>query len=349
MRARILADALIPVNSRPVVSPDLANFAERSALDTSCRAPPPAGAEGRLRAMRIDMTGEPGDPLRPNEDYASAALPSSGAGGALVLLDGVTPPRDGTGCAHGVPWFTGRLGGAMLELATARRDLTLRSCLSQAVSRTAAAHCSICDLSHRRTPQATVVAARWDEEHVEHLVLSDSVLLVEGPDGTVTPLLDPRLDELPPHVAALRSRVRALPEGGEERSAARAEYVGAVEALRNIPDGTGFYTAAADPAVASRAVTGTTPRSKVRALLALSDGAARWSQTFRLGDWAALLALVRNEGTGSLVARVRQAELADPHGTAHPRGKPHDDASAVFAELGAPQADAAGEGTGPQV
>jgi hypothetical protein len=286
--------------------------------------------------MRIDMTGEPGDPRHPNEDYVSAALPSSGEGGALVVLDGVTPPRDGTGCTHGVPWFTARLGGAMLELATAQRDLTLRICLEKALSRTAAAHVSTCDLSHRRTPQSTVVAARWDEERVEYLVLSDSVLLMEAPDGTVTPVLDSRLDELPPHIGALRSRVRALPEGGPERDAARAEYVRAVEALRNAPGGAGFHTAAADPAVASLAVTGSAPRAVVRSLLALTDGAARWSQTFRLGDWAALIALVREEGTGSLMARVREAERADPHGTAHPRGKTHDDASAVFAELGRP-------------
>lgn len=294
--------------------------------------------------MRIDMTGEPGAPRRPNEDYVSAALPASGTGGALVLLDGVTPPEGETGCVHPVPWFTARLGGALLELAAARRDLTLGECLARAVSRTADAHRTTCDLSHKRTPQSTVVAARWDEERVEHLVLSDSVLLVEDPGGCVTPVLDPRLDRLPPHVGELRRRVRALPEGGAERRAARAEYVGAVEALRNIPDGTGFYTAAADPDVAARAVTGTVPRSQVRALLALSDGAARWSETFRLGDWAALLGLVRREGTAALVARVRRAEQADPDGSAHPRGKRHDDASAAFAELGPPPKSRAGQG-----
>lgn len=285
-------------------------------------------------AMRIEMTCEPGDRRHPGEDYASAALPASGEGGALVVLDGVTPPREDVGCAHGVPWFTARLGGAMLELSASRRDLTLPECLSAAISRTADAHGSICDLSHRRTPQATVVAARWDDERVEHLVLSDSVLLVERTDGTVTPVLDSRLDELPPHVRTLRDRVRALPEGGPERAAARAEYAGAVEALRNAADGTGFHTAAADPAVASFAVTGTERRADVRTLLALTDGAARWTQTFRLGDWAGLVALVREEGTAALVARVREAERADPHGAAHPRGKPHDDAAAVLVAFG---------------
>jgi hypothetical protein len=219
----------------------------------------------------------------------------------------------------------------LLELAGSRRDLTLTECLAEAISRTAEAHVSTCDLSHRRTPQATVVAARWDEDHVEHLVLSDSVLLLERADGGVTTLADTRLNEFPPHVRALRARVRALPEGTPERAAAREEFVRSVEALRNAPDGTGFYTAAADPAVASLAVTGTVPRQEVRALLALTDGAARWTEVFELGDRAQLLALVRKEGTAALLARVREAELADPDGEAHPRGKRHDDASAVLA------------------
>ena len=69
----------------------------------------------------------------------------------------------------------------------------------------------------------------------------------------------------------------------------------------------------------------------MRALLALTDGAARWTEVFELGDWSQLLALVRKEGTAALLAHVREAELADPDGEAHPRGKPHDDASAVLA------------------
>ncbi|GAB2829024.1 protein phosphatase 2C domain-containing protein [Streptomyces daliensis] len=279
--------------------------------------------------MRIEMTSEPGDPQRPNEDYASVALPASGSGGALVVLDGVTPPPEDYGCTHGVPWFTARLGGAMLELSGSQRDMPLAGCLAEAIARTADAHSSICDLSHSRTPQATVVAARWEADTVEHLVLSDSALLLERADGSVTPVLDPRLGELPAHVHALRDRVRALAPDTAERAAASEAYVRAVEALRNAPDGTGFHTAAADPSVAARAVTGTTPRGDVRALLALTDGATRWVETFRLGDWAGLFALVRKEGPAALVARVRTAETA----ASAPRGKRHDDATALLAEL----------------
>ncbi|MQY13681.1 hypothetical protein SRB5_38310 [Streptomyces sp. RB5] len=280
--------------------------------------------------MRIDLVSEAGEPGRPNEDFAAAAVPAGGRGGVVVVLDGVTPPRDGlTGCVHDVPWFCARLGGAVLE-ALARRDGSPREALAEGVARTAAAHGPGCDLTHVRTPQATVALARWDDERVEYLVLSDAALLVAGADGGVTALLDRRLNELPEGVRALRAAVRALPEGSPERAAARREYVGAVEALRNAEGG--FFTAAADPAVAARAVAGALPRAEVTALAALTDGATRYAEVLRLGDWASLLAALGKEGGEAVVRRIRAAESADPDGVAHPRGKRHDDATAVFVE-----------------
>ncbi|MZE76337.1 hypothetical protein GTY57_04655, partial [Streptomyces sp. SID5475] len=73
----------------------------------------------------------------------------------------------------------------------------------------------------------------------------------------------------------------------------------------------GFFTAAADPSVASRAVTGAVPRADVRSLTALTDGAGRWVEVFREGTWADCPALLREEGTDGLVRRVRTAEAAD--------------------------------------
>ncbi|GAA2909916.1 protein phosphatase 2C domain-containing protein [Streptomyces thioluteus] len=257
--------------------------------------------------MRIELATRPGDPSRPDEDFVSAVLPASGRGGALVLLDGVTPPPDGDdGCVHGVAWFTAHLGGALVELCAARREMGLRECLAEAIARTTAAHGGGCDLAHRRTPQATAVLARWDGARVEYLVLSDSVLLVEGADGAVTPVLDDRIARL----------------------AARGPVT---DAQRNA-DG-GFFTAAADPSVVSRAVTGALPRDAVRALAALSDGASRWVEVFRAGDWARCLGLLAKSGPRALIDRVRAAELADPECVAFRRGKAHDDASVVYAEL----------------
>ncbi|MFJ2907119.1 protein phosphatase 2C domain-containing protein [Streptomyces sp. NPDC091279] len=261
--------------------------------------------------MRTELVSEPGDRARPNEDFAGVALPASGRGGAVVVLDGVTPPQGGTGCVHSVPWFTARLGGALTELTVSRLNMPLAEALSLAIARTAAAHADTCDLSHPRTPQATVALARWQDDAVEHLVLCDSALLLEAPDGTVTPVLDDRLARQP-------------------RSALATEALVDAE-LRNKEGG--FFTAAADPSVAARAVTGSTPRSEVRALAALTDGATRWVETFHAGDWADCLAVIRKEGARSLVDRVRDLELADTRRQFLRRSKTHDDATVAYAEL----------------
>lgn len=262
--------------------------------------------------MRTELVSEPGDPDRPNEDFASVGLPASGQGGSLVVLDGVTPPRSDCGCRHSVAWFAARLGGALTELSVSQTDMTLREVLAEAIRRVAEAHADTCDLSHPRTPQATVVVARWSASAVEYLVLSDSALLVESPAGEVTALLDDRLSLVP-------------------RSSLVSDEV-ADATVRNREGG--FFTAAADPAVAARAVTGTLPRSSVRALTALTDGATRWVERFHQGDWADLFTLVRKEGPASLVERVRALERADETERLHLlRSKTHDDATVVFAEL----------------
>ncbi|MFB6816323.1 hypothetical protein ACFCV8_17465 [Streptomyces sp. NPDC056347] len=263
--------------------------------------------------MLFALATAPGSPERPNEDWAATALPASGRGGTLVLLDGVTPPRGDDGCVHSVPWFTARLGGALIELSGSRQDLTLQEILALSIRRTADTHRSLCDLSHARTPQATVVMARWDEREIEHLVLSDSALLLGMRDGSVRPVLDDRLDRLPP--GALTS----------------VEFTDT--RLRNQEGG--FFTAAADPAVASRAVTGRTPLDQVRTLAALTDGASRWTELFREGDWADCLGVLGKEGPQSLIDRVRALEDADAEtGRVRlGRGKTHDDATVVHAVL----------------
>ncbi|MFJ3232706.1 protein phosphatase 2C domain-containing protein [Streptomyces sp. NPDC086787] len=262
--------------------------------------------------MRTEVVSEPGVTDRPNEDFAGVGVPASGQGGCAIVLDGVTPPEGATGCLHSVPWFTARLGGALTELTVSNLDLTLPDILSTAIARTAAAHASTCDLSHPRTPQATIVVARWSAESVEHLVLSDSALLLESPEGAVTAVLDDRISRLP-------------------RASLVSDAV-ADATVRNREGG--FFTAAADPSVAARAVTGTVPRHRVRALAALTDGAARWVEKFHQGDWADCFTLMREEGARALVDRVRALEAADREERAFlRRSKTHDDATVVYAEL----------------
>lgn len=262
--------------------------------------------------MRTELVSEPGDPGRPNEDFASVGLPASGQGGSLIVLDGVTPPRGETGCLHSVPWYTARLGGALTELTVSYRDLTLAEILSRAILRTAEAHSTTCDLSHPRTPQATVVLARWSPREIEYLVLSDSALLLESPAGEVTAVLDDRLSRLPRGALATDAMIDTT--------------------LRNKEGG--FFTAAADPSVAARAVTGSLPRTDARALAALTDGATRWVEKFHEGDWSDCFALVRKEGASELVTRVRALERADEETRTYlRRSKTHDDATVVYVEL----------------
>ncbi|GGX84049.1 protein phosphatase 2C domain-containing protein [Streptomyces anandii] len=261
--------------------------------------------------MRTEVVSEPGHEDRPNEDFASVGVPAFGQGGCLVVLDGVTPPRTGTGCLHSVPWFTARLGGALTELTVSCPDLTLPEILARAISRTAEAHKITCDLSHPRTPQATVVLARWSAGTLDYLVLSDSVLLLESPAGEVTAVLDDRLARLPRASLATDALIDAE--------------------IRNKEGG--FFTAAADPSVAGRAVTGSVPLSGVRALAALTDGAARWVEKFHEGDWTQCVGLLRKEGARALVNRVRSLETADEEERTYlRRSKTHDDATAVFVE-----------------
>jgi hypothetical protein len=262
--------------------------------------------------MRTELVSVPGDHTHPNEDFASVGVPASGQGGCLVVLDGVTPPRDGTGCLHSVPWYTARLGGALTELTVSLPDVPLPDALSRAIARTSEAHTATCDLSHCRTPQATVVLARWTEETVDYLVLSDSALLLESPDGKVTPVLDDRLSRLPREARASDAVIDAT--------------------LRNKEGG--FFTAAADPAVAAHAVTGSVPRAQVASLTALTDGATRWTEKFREGDWTDLHTTVRKNGPRRLVDRVRALEEADLEQRAYlGRSKTHDDATVVFVEF----------------
>jgi hypothetical protein len=156
-----------------------------------------------------------------------------------------------------------------------------------------------------------VALARWSETSVEYLVLSDSVLLIEAPDGTVGAVLDDRLARLP-------------------RAALATDAI--VDATVRNKEG-GFFTAAADPSVAARAVTGELPPARVRALAALTDGATRWTEKFRQGDWTDLFTVVRKEGAAALVERVRALEDADREERAYlGRAKTHDDATVVYVE-----------------
>jgi hypothetical protein len=96
--------------------------------------------EGIPSLLNVEAWTEPGDTERPNEDwhFVDQRIPG------VVLLDGGTA-RTGTGCSHGVAWYTQRLGAAL------RRRLTagpLPQILRSAIEEVASEHHTTCELNH---------------------------------------------------------------------------------------------------------------------------------------------------------------------------------------------------------
>lgn len=227
-------------------------------------------------------------------------------GPVAVVLDGAgVPSRFRAGCHHGVAWFSHALAGRLLGRA---QDLSvpLRQALAEAISDVRSLHELECDLD-RGGPSATVVAVRWDAEHLEHLVLCDSSLLLEGADGRTRRLTDPRIEDV----------VRE--ETGAE----------AIEARRNAPGG--FWVARHEPEAAEQALIGRTPLAALRAAHLVSDGITRAVDLLGMHD-DSTLARSLSEDPSALLRSLRRAEARRPSG--HRPRKPHDDATVLTLSLG---------------
>jgi hypothetical protein len=268
--------------------------------------------------MRVLLASEPGAAGRPNEDFA-AAVP-----GAVVLLDGAGyEPDSGIGCVHGIAWYARTLGG-LLAAGAGDDRVPLAGLLTRCIEQVGGMHAGTCDLGHPATPGATVIVARQRGDALEYLVLCDSVLLLQPRDGEPRAITDTALAET---VARFRPAAGLVPGTPEHGEAWRA-YSAALEAARNQPGG--YWLAAADPGAAGHALTGSEPLSGLSAVALLSDGASRLADRFDLATWAEVCGILTLDGPSGLIGRVRSAESADPRGQRWPRGKIHDDATAVF-------------------
>jgi hypothetical protein len=268
--------------------------------------------------VNVALGSLPAEPGRENEDFAAVAS------GAAVLLDGASVAGAETGCVHGVAWFSGTLGALLLRTVTARPAWSLAECLADSISVVRSLHEDSCDLEYRASPTSTVVAVRVRDGVLEHLVLGDSSLLLAERNGSSRVVTDQRLDEVG---ARLRGAVDELPTGSPEHAAALAEYRDALTALRNRPGG--FWIAGPDPRAAEHALTGVTPLATLASVSLLSDGATRLVDSFGLASWDDTLAVLNSSGPDELIRQVRKAEAEDPDGRRWPRGKAHDDATAV--------------------
>jgi hypothetical protein len=271
----------------------------------------------------VSLATDSARPDRDNEDFAAASV------NVAVLLDGAgTPGGAESGCVHGVAWFTRQLGAQLLAEAAEDDERPLPECLRHAICHTRNLHTETCDLDHPGTPSATVIAIRLGPDNVEYLVLADSVLLFDVIGGDPIALTDDREAQVG---RAHRTAMDALPSGSPEHDLALKEYVETLRKYRNAADG--FWVAASDASAADNALTGSESLDTLRAVALLSDGASRLADRFHLTDWAGVLQLLGKESPQQLIDRVRAAERDDPRGERWPRGKVHDDATAVYVPL----------------
>ncbi|MFC7621054.1 hypothetical protein [Microlunatus sp. GCM10028923] len=249
----------------------------------------------------------PAFPDQPNEDLALAR------DGVVVLLDGAGIAKHlSTGCRHGVYWYVSRLGPALLDRASDPAT-PLAEALRLAILDVRPQHGGDCDLDHPNSPSATVIVTRLTDR-LESLVLADSTLIVNTPDG-LTAFTDDRLDKLV---------TRLYGEG-------HIPVPGWMNPYRNRPGG--FWVAGADPAAAAEALVRTWPRDQVSAFALLSDGAARGVDLFHDQEWPAVLATLAGEGPEAVLNQVRELEAADADGSRRPRRKVNDDATIAYVEL----------------
>jgi 8-oxo-dGTP pyrophosphatase MutT (NUDIX family) len=150
---------------------------------------------------------------------------------------------------------------------------------------------------------------------IDWLVLGDAAVAWRSVSGHAHGVTDDRLEQLtdaPVVVADVRRYDPAY-----------------VMKVRNQPGG--FWVAAADPAAAAEALTGSLPTDEIGTVGLYSDGITRLVERYSY-SWEQVFDLAARFGPRALVDAVREAEHADPAPDRW-RGKRHDDATAIIATL----------------
>ncbi len=243
--------------------------------------------------MRVTMTSAAARTGRTNEDF-TGAVPT-----AAVLIDGAGIPGTESICRHGVAWYANRLGGNLLGHLSLARDRSLPALLAEAIEQVTDDHRDTCDVADPISPSATVAILRLSDGLVEHLVLGDSVIVLDRTGSAPLVASDPReviISE------SYRPAIEATAEGSDDYHRVLRD----LRANRNQPGG--FWLAKDDPRAADEAITGSCPISELTSAVLLSNGASRIVDRFRLTDWPGVMAVLASSGPAEIIRRVRQAE-----------------------------------------
>ncbi|MFI0485925.1 hypothetical protein [Actinomadura sp. 9N215] len=242
--------------------------------------------------MRVTWATDQGSAERGNEDFVAAAA------GAVVVLDGCGLPL-GTdlGCVHGTAWYARSLGTRLL----ARMLDGIGPSAGPPVGPPEGAH----------TPGERPLVARLAGAIADVAASHRATCDLRAPTTPAATVLALRLrgGDLVDYLVLADSTV--LLEGRD--------------GVREITGG--HHYAAADPAAAEAAITGTVPVDDLRRVFLMTDGATRLADLFGVTDWAGLAALAADPGPAALIERTREVERTDPSAVRWPRGKVHDDAT----------------------
>ncbi|TDC57369.1 hypothetical protein E1281_05220 [Actinomadura sp. KC345] len=243
--------------------------------------------------MKVSWATEQGSAERGNEDFVAAAP------GAVVVLDGCGLPL-GTdlGCVHGTAWYARSLGTRLL----ARMLDGLGPQAGPPVGPPEGAH------RPGRRPLVARLAGAIADVAASHRESCD----LRAPTT--------------PAATVLALRVR----GEWVDYLVLADSTLLLDGRRGVEAVTGGPAyAAADPAMAEAAITGTVPVGELDRATLLTDGATRLVDMFGVTDWDGLAKLAADPGPAELIERNREIERTDPRAARWPRNKVHDDATAA--------------------
>lgn len=253
----------------------------------------------------------PVEPGRESEDACAI-----GAGIAVVVDGAGLPKSSRRGCGHAVAWYARMLAEAF-RVRLEERTTSMTDALGAAIAEVTAAHSGTCDLG-LGSPSATVAAWRIDGEQIEHLVLCDASIVLVSAGAAPSEITDNRIDE------AVQRRADELAAAAGILEAPSEMRFAALDQMRNV-DG-GFWCAHTDPGAARHALTGRTPISDLKAIVAASDGGTRGFQFLGAHSLERFAELASTGQLADIAAGIRSAE--DAAGL-RPHTKPHDDIALV--------------------
>ena len=247
--------------------------------------------------MKVMMTSEAGHAGRPNEDFVGAVP------GAVVVVDGAGIPGTESICRHGVAWYAHNLGTTLLARLSREPRMGLVTALADSIEHVSGQHRDTCDIADPSSPQATVAAIRFDEDHADFLVLADVFVVLDTLDAGPQVITDSRAVDVRNECLSM---LRGLAVGTPEYEQAKVSVIDTLRARRNRTGG--YWIAKDDPHAAAQAVTGRVPLEQLNGAALLSNGASRVVDPYRLAEWPDVLDLMRTKGPDEILRRVREAE-----------------------------------------